>query len=28
LIRYRQPVAAIRNRMMFGRSLTLPSEAA
>jgi len=28
LIRSRQPIARIRNRMMFGRSLTLPSEAA
>ena len=28
LIRTRQPIARIRNRMMFGRSLALPSEAA
>jgi nitrite reductase (NADH) large subunit len=28
LIRDRQPIARIRNRMMFGRSLALPSEAA
>ncbi len=28
LIRNRQPIATIRNRMMFGRSLALPSEAA
>src|SRR5438876_1373677 len=28
LIRNRQPIARIRNRMMFGRSLALPSEAA
>jgi len=28
LIRSRQPIARIRNRMMFGRSLALPSEAA
>jgi nitrite reductase [NAD(P)H] large subunit len=28
LIRSRQPIATIRNRMMFGRSLALPSEAA
>jgi nitrite reductase (NADH) large subunit len=28
LIRNRQPIASIRNRMMFGRSLALPSEAA
>src|ERR1700726_4125105 len=28
LIRGRQPIARIRNRMMFGRSLALPSEAA
>jgi nitrite reductase (NADH) large subunit len=28
LIRNRQPIAGIRNRMMFGRSLALPSEAA
>jgi nitrite reductase (NADH) large subunit len=28
LIRSREPVARIRNRMMFGRSLAIPSEAA
>jgi nitrite reductase (NADH) large subunit len=28
LIRSREPIASIRNRMMFGRSLALPSEAA
>jgi nitrite reductase (NADH) large subunit len=28
LIRNREPIARIRNRMMFGRSLALPSEAA
>jgi nitrite reductase (NADH) large subunit len=28
LIRNRQPIATIRNRMMFGRSLALSSEAA